>query len=974
MTGYQRVGSFECSPVAAVGVTEGLMGVAGDRQVTLVTASDRTTFDHDEPIVDVALGERVVVLSASQLTAYDRSGARIWNRTFSDAHAVATRPGTGQIGVLEPNQLRLLDPGTGQETMVADRSPPGRPDDDLLLGTQAGFVTATWSVLQRFDHEGDVVFDSNLDAAIRDIGCCDGVLVVALQNGKLRGIDAETGERRWETELPVTQLSPRGEGVLLLRSDDGVKTVGPDGSLDSAGSVATGDVYADTSGSFVCSVRDGAVTTHVPAGELLDIDVLTETVGVGGTIELEATNRGETAERLTVTGALSHADLSPSERRLRIPPGESTVADFPVESVRTDGEAEFTATVENQVVARRAVAITDAAQSTVTAEATLEPVGVDDDVVELELAVENTGENPLDSVSELASGAETTEVGPGESWTTRITKPFEPDRKLTVGLEVVRANRRTELAPTCQLPSLPSIDIEQRRDALHARIEADESVTWSDELVIEAPGADRVRSPVAIEDGGLLLVLPVYESGVARIALSKLGVSEQARMTEQGPLSGLGSGGTDRAADRRAASASRNRSDEETENTDSATSPGERRSNARGDETGAAAGSPDSTTGGRSETGPTGQSDAAGTDRTVGTAEPDTDGENRPTSAGAGTGCRVDRRLSAESATVGHVVEERLTVTNDGATPVAPRLRLGENRVDVGELRPDESRVFRQELARFASDDGSLSLPAAELVVDGATVDELPSATVDADPGGLAVRGVVDPADGSYEVEVTNQTGEECRLTAIEIGGQQHDSNQRVPPGESASLSGTLQSQLPADRDVVTGTFTTADGETVRAALLVGSLGGTSDGVEGLTTAIGSATRVAGDYGTVVLIVENDAGRPLSDVTVRADGEMINDILYSEAQREQLAPGDRIEHYVDLKTTAGTVDIEFTASYATDGGRETHRFSATGPAVNTESEWTDSHREAWTLTAETDAAAGEIEFPSTVSTGYSRVD
>jgi len=101
---------------------------------------------------------------------------------------------------------------------------------------------------------------------------------------------------------------------------------------------------------------------------------------------------------------------------------------------------------------------------------------------------------------------------------------------------------------------------------------------------------------------------------------------------------------------------------------------------------------------------------------------------------------------------------------------------------------------------------------------------------------------------------------------------------------------------------------------------------------------------------------------------------MINDILYSEAHRDELPPGDRIEHYVDLKTTAGTVDIQFTASFEAGDESQARTFSASGPAVSTESEWTDAHREAWTLTDTTTATAHDAEVPTTVATDYSRTE
>jgi hypothetical protein len=968
MTEYRELESFDLAEIDAVGVGESAVAIASGERIQLVSKTGRSEFEHDEPISDLALNDRIIVLSADQLTAYTPDGASIWTKTLEAPHAVTTLSGESLTGVLAPERLVTVDVETGQESSTVERRRPGQPRDDRLIGIEHAFVFATWSFLRCVDTATEEIFDRNLHTAIRDVGYCDGVLIAALQNGQLRAIDAETGQDRWETELSVRQIAPHGATELLLSTDDGIKSIDSQGSIEPVGSVGTGEIYASRDGSIVCSIRSDTAVTHVPSEDLIEIEILTESVGVGGTVDVQATNLGDTTHEVTLVAVLEHADLSPAQRHLELAPREPILADFPVESLRTEGETTCTVRIEDRTVAGRAITVSDAAESVIAVETDLWPTEVKNGVAELKLSVENTGKVPLDSVNTIDPDEGQTDIKPGETWTTLISKPYEPGRTITVGMEVVRENRRTELAPSCRLPNRPSIELQQRQDAVHGRIEADEEVGWADELVIDVPGANRVRSQIHIEDGSLLVVLPVYEDGIARIGLSSVGITAQAKMTDEGPLAGINSSpdrGTSRDSERRNLS-ERSRSGSEPLTQNEPQPDAERLPSQSSDYADDRGFDPTSRAERTSNQGSVDASDSVERTDERASVNPD-------------EALSVERELSEQEITIGHAVGERITVRNEGE-PASPVVVVGEDKLKPGKIAPDETWTSERIVVFFTDQDTVTHLPEVTLKRADRTVDRIPSEGVSVTDRGLVVRGTVDPTGDRYEVALENNSDSDYRIDGLKIDGQEMDVEASIlPAGERTLLNGTIQQSFDRRAEIVNATVvaTGRDQEMreIHTAAVVRET--TEDSGENredpFRREVSPSTQVVGEYGTVVLVFENVADERLSDVILEARGESINDMLYSRAHRETLPPHERIEHYVDLKTDSGTTEFDVTLTYTDMTGTEHSRtFRATGLAVETEEEWTDDHQTSWSLEAKGGTAADDsaIDIPSKVSTPF----
>ncbi|MDB2226044.1 hypothetical protein PM023_15440 [Halorubrum ezzemoulense] len=974
--GYRQVGSFESDPPSAVGVGRDVIAFGLGDRVTLVSGRERTAIDHGDPILDLAVADRLLVLSQETLTAYSLDGDRVWSHDAGDAYAVAGAESRECCGLLAPDALRFVEVTGGRERFAVDRTRPGTPDD-AFLATPTGFLVATWSFLTAVDGDGEVAFDRDLSAVVRSVGVCDGTVVAALQSDRLVGLDRGSGEDRWRTELDARQVAPVGKGSVLVSAADGVLDVAADGATETVPDLPTGDVYASGDGAIVCSVRDGTIATYVPDRDRIDVAVLTDSVGVGGTVDVEVSNPTEQERTVDLSLDVDGCSLSPAERTVTVDGEDSAVTDFPVASVQREGRADAIVAADGDEAGRGTVEVEDAASGGLAVETALHAARIDDGVAEIGVTVENVGGVPLDAVRLLEAGTEATDIAPGEAWEGTVTRPYEPETRVSVGLEVTRGDRRREYAPTCTLPSRPTIDAAVERDALRATVAVADGVPVEDRLVVEMPGAGRVRSPVTIDGDELLLLVPQYESGVARIALDALDAEERVRVPGNGTFTTPSSaGGRDRSRSSRETGAT-SRSPNSTESGETTTSD---QSTASGDSTGdpsetassSARGSERSRSDEAAERGSGRDTEeTASGDRTESSVGAPTEGRSE-SGTGGGPSLSATRRAPDRAPGIGHAVRDRIVVENEGEPAESVEITLDDGeRLSLGRL----DRGATAPVDRFvaAGEAGELTLPSAAVEVSGTVVSEVDARQLSVSDDAVGVLATVDPDDGALTAVVENGTDWQCRVTGVDPGpdGGRASLSTAVDAGASGTVSATV-GERPAPGDAVPVSFwIESDGEERRIDVLVAAdsdtAGASAGGEPALTPDISSDTQVAGEYSSVVLVFENDGDEPLTDVSVVADGDPIDSMFYSPARRERVEPGDRIEHYVDLESGYTEPGFEATVSYAVDGTEKEYVARAAGPAVDDESAWTADLLAAWSIDR-IDAATPSPEFPSRLST------
>ena len=973
--GYRQVGSFESDPPSAVGVGRDVIAFGLGDQVTLVSGRERTAIDHSDPILDLAVADRLLVLSSETLTAYSLDGDQVWSHDAGNAYAVAGAESRECYGILDADALRFVEVASGRERFAVDRTRTGTPDD-TFLATPTGFVIATWSFLTAVDGDGEIAFDRDLSAVVRGVGVCDGSVVAALQSDRLVGLDRESGEDRWRTELDARQVAPVGEESVLVSAADGVLDVAPDGATETVPDLPTGDVYASGDGAVVCSVRGGTIVTYVPDRDRVDVAILTDSVGVGGTIDVEVSNPTEQERTVDLTLDVGGCSLSPTERTVTIDGGDSEVTDFPVASVRREGRMDATIVVNGDEGERGTVEVEDAASGGLAVETTLYAERIDDGVAEIAVTVENVGSVPLDAIRLLEAGTEATDIAPGDAWEGTVTRPYEPDTRVSVGLEVERGDRRREYAPTCTLPSRPTIDAAVERDALRATVAVADDIPVEDRLVVEMPGAGRVRSSVMIDGDELLLLVPQYESGVARIALDALDAEERVRVPGNGTFTTPSSaGGRDPSRSTRETGES-NRSSDPTGSAESAQSLNRSGDAAddrnRSDDPTSDRNRRSSSTTSREERESSRESEETATeDRTESSVGDSAEGESSGRSED-GPSLSATRRAPERAPGIGHAVRDRILVENEGEPVESVDISLDDgDRVSLGRL--DRGATVSVEQFVAAGEGGELTLPSVAVEASGTVVGEVDARRLPVSSDAVGVLATVDPADCALTATVENGTNQECRVTGIDPGsdGDRVSISTAVDAGSSGTVSATV-GERPTSGDAVPVSFwIESDGEerrvNVLAAVDADVAGGGANGGPALTPGISPDTQVAGEYSSVVLAFQNDGDEPLTDVSVVADGDPIDSMFYSPARRERVEPGDRIEHYVDLESGYAEPSFEATVSYTVDGTEREYVARAAGPAVDSESAWTDDLLTAWSLDR-IDAATASPELPSRLST------
>ncbi|WP_256393080.1 PQQ-binding-like beta-propeller repeat protein [Natronoarchaeum rubrum] len=938
MSDLRQSGSFESSRVDGVGIDADAVAIGTDGRVEIVTDDGRADIDHGERILDVALANRVIVLSGNELTAYSRDGERIWSRPAENAESVAAIGAEGLCGVLGPDRLRAVDIASGRERFDIERPRPGNGDDDFLAAP-SGFVIATWSFLTKVTPDGEVGFDRDLTAVVRSIGRCDGTVVAALQSDQLVGIDESTGEPEWRTELEADHVAPAGGESLLVSSAAGPRRVGLDGSTDAIDWLSQGDVYEAPADSVICLVREGTVSTYVPDRSRISVDVVTGTVGVGGAISVEVTNPTEEERTVVVTADLENCSLSEREQTVTVTGGETTLIEFGVDSVRTKGDIEVELSVDGTPAGGETITVEDAASGGIDVETELSPTRIDDGTVELELTVENPGAVPIETVELLEKDAGTDEIAPGGSWTAPITRSFEAGRRVSVGIEVTRGERRREYAPTCTLPSAPTIDVDTSGETVRTTVSVDGDVTISDRLVIELPGAGRVRPPVTVANEELLLIVPQYESGTARIGFDAIDVEERFRISEDGPFmtpsrthtqsDNFGrEPSTRKESTRQESRSGRTRTEPQDQHTDTELS-------------GASSPEPE-------------LSDQI--------AEPD----DTPT-------------LSATRSTEveGSVVRDRIEIECDDASADVILL-IGDDEVTLGPVIGTETR--ERLVASPASE--SLAFDSVDVIVDGETVETLPSRSVDLSERRVNVAAVADPIAETVHADIENRDDRRCQLLGVEAPnyGISESVDKRLDPGESAII--TIGGKGGFDADAIELDVTLRyEGDTADTLSTVAtvtdvddSTDETGDETTALASRISDETMAAGEYGSAVLVLENEVEQVLSDVVVTASGESINETFYSSARCDRLEPGDRIEHFVDLDPDATDPSFEVTVNYAIDSVEHEFSLRASGPSTDAESEWTDEHLNRWSVEQieEPTTTASVPDITDTLSTRFRR--
>lgn len=965
---------------------------AGDDYVVLASSTGGVTLIDDaghhelvrsERADDVAAGRNVYTLTASTVTAYERSGTELWTKSGIDEPVAITA---------DPTVSRLYVRTAAEElvTLAADGSRLDRravphadaPDEPKLSAFGGRVVVGNWSSVSVWtaDESSDSFkqgdsFEGRVTGAISAVGLVGETAVIALKDGSVHGY--ADGESQWDHDWGVDWLAPVGTSRLLCRTPEGIAAIDADGGRRGVTGVPTeGSHVVSADGRLLCHVADETARVFHAAGDPtagVEMHVVGDSLSPHAReLRVEITNTGESLVEVTATPRGEGLTLADREVAVSLPPGESRSVALGVRSI--DGEtATVTLADDETTLASASVPVVEP-DRTATVEA--EPIESDGETVTLGVTVTNDGDSPLAGGS--VAGVEFGRLTPGESVTVepRVTPPTDRVRVTIEGADdrtvaVSVPSRLVEVSVTEGPEGFVDCAVQNRLSCpLHDRL----SVTG-----VPAPGRTVSREVEVAGNGRVVWTLPSVAGGEREIT-ARTSSDSVSRSFDPGLVDAVAtarreaerSGGTEsgQAASGRATGSRQTAGRTTDDRTD-----GER----NGRPTDGASGRP--TDGRRTERQASGESvgnerrtdverasggrvdeDAVGDERIDDERNTQTDGESRPEETAEASqpvvdardagdeperanefghasseserddpplenpDITVERRVETSAPDAGATFRERIRVENDGTVPRDVTIEADPGELQVGVTAPPgDAAVGERHLVAYESGE----LPPVQVTANETTVTSDPTQiTVTEPPITPYVWWRVSDGTPRLAVALAVAAGHTGRLNSVELGGREFSASS---PFEGPTVVRTVI-DLPTEPPPGTAPVTlrgVIDGEPRVIETLVSHRPDEPviDPVEKLTAELSSDSSLANGAGTLYLEVTNDGDRAVSELTLSAAGDGLETNWY-DPETVTLEPGERADHRLPIAADSA-LDLTVTL---TIGDREAGTVTLSGPA------------------------------------------
>lgn len=938
MSGYAEVAAFELPDVAASDGGADDVALVADGDVTYVRGTERSTLQVGADPVDVALGDLVYVLLPDALVALSPAGnGRVWSVEFADegVEAVAALPEADVVCVLTGRHLVGVDGERGSRRWTVDRPYADVGGDASFVGADGRFLLGAWSFVAGVDADGERLFDADVESALAGLGGTDGMVVAALKSDQLVGVDPEAGDVRWRTEIRTTQLTPGGDDELLVRTDDGLLAVQPDGTYEAVDGLPAGAVHPSRSGDLVCVYREDTLSVHRRSVDVehVSAELAVDAVGPAEPLVVELANDGDEGGSTTVTLAVDGVTTARRSAAVDVPAGGTATAAFEVTSVGDDETATVTVSADGVELATETVEVVhpDPPEEAISAELSVDRV--EGATAHATLFVHNEGETLRElrvHEDDLAVGA----VAPGETTRVEVTASYAPGEPIertvvddggrtvaTVAADATEGSVAVSVEPTVADGFL----------FVDATVENRTETQVEDTLTVGGVGdAGPVEREVGCPPGGtwtLSVALPgavaaALDGSVVRARLDGAGVEETADVAVP-----------DEFDQRRPAPA------------------------AGGGHDGPAGGPGRADQGGGGSAG--GRATEAG-----GRAD---EADRSPVS--------LRRAVADDGPATTEAFLEYLAVDAERAVDDLVLAADGEQ-FHLGSFAAGEERRYQR--AHAIARRGRSQLSPVAATADGRQLAETGAMDVEVVDGPLAVRASVDASGRTVRVHgtVENRTDGYVRVDGVEVtwvGGWDLDPRgDGLPPGETVRWSGSVpaeETDLGDAADVVPVTIEyDGDGRFQSLAVVERGDDRPASVADRLEPGIGGETHVADTYSKVVLALRNVSDEPLPELQLAARGDRLNDMIYVEETVESLPPGESVQHFVDVKPAEGDRDLAVDVDVTCDG--ETATLTLSGPVAATAEDWERAHLDDWTATWAGDDGDEELSLPAHLATAF----
>jgi hypothetical protein len=932
---YKKTNSFEISGHSTAAASVEHIAIGIDKEVLIIKSNQRFKINHDNKIKDIALGEKLMILDDESVTGYSLSGDQIWKKSNYDCFTIAATNNSETFASLNQDYIEIFESSTGNKLSTVDRSRPG-DNDDILIATSNGYVYSTWSFVTLVDQTGTQIFDRDLGTVVNGMGICDGTIVVSVQTGNVIGLRSQDGETKFTTELNAIQLSPVGSDELFVKTENGVHTIDNQGKSTSRPNLNNGDVYQSENGDVFCEVFDDLITKYTHQQHKIDLSVHTEEVGVGGTVNVNIKNISNEPNEVKIQATLDGCTLAPDQRTCKLDPNESKIIDFPVSNVHTEGEASFNVTVDDVVNERKTVLVEDAAIGAIGVKPELSISEINDGQAELKITISNTGDVVLDSVTIIETNDTAERIKPDESWSTHISRPYEPNRRVTVGVKVSRGDREREYAPSCSLPPLPDINISNRREVVRCEINTGEDYILTDTLIMEVPGAGRTRAPVTIENEELKLFIPQYDDGVARISFETIDVEGHVKVEGSSPFvkPSASKGGSEYSTSGTSTTKTKdNASEKNTKNKNNS----------------------------RSE-----QEEVEINDSTENNTNTNSDIE-----------LDISRNVPDKLQSVGHRNKESILIENTGGDVDDLNIITDERGVSIGSLAKGNDLKLSRNIASGVSD--MVNLNEVKVEQGGTTVCSTEEVSVKVDDSHIDFKTLISDSNNMTKVLINNNTQNECKIKAQVFENNSYGLNERISANETKTFFTEIDSDVPDSRGTQRVDYKIEFHEknveriSTLGKVISEEINQTKHKLyDDLNIEISDRTVAGGDYPEVIVDIKNSHKQKLTGIEIKVDGDSVDDRYYEKQIVEELGPDETINHEIDLEATGDTVKLNMKIEFTYRGTDHELKYILSGKTVLNEKDWSDDLIETWSIGQADDTDKDEIKLPDILSTSFSK--
>jgi|GEM_PF-4956523 len=323
-------------------------------------------------------------------------------------------------------------------------------------------------------------------------------------------------------------------------------------------------------------------------------------------------------------------------------------------------------------------------------------------------------------------------------------------------------------------------------------------------------------------------------------------------------------------------------------------------------------------------------------------------------------------RAVPESVPKGHKFTETVAVTNTGTRPATDiTLELAGQQFHVDRLEPDQRLEVERDHAVFET--GPFDIKGGTVAHSGESL-RFTTRTVSVDQSRFLLRVTASggPSETKLAFRCTNTSDTPRRVNALGIDPEtgpdrvwRLSDSPDLAPGETVSFERTADLDVPETPFSAGVQYQRPDEETVGVWTLAAV--GSDTGQDSLfsLSAVPQSHPVVGRNTTIECTLT--AGTTVSDLTVEADGEMVTPLATGERDIGHVEAGNAQRHVVDIEpATQGEATFTVTVTGVVADEDIERTFTVTGPIAAADAELADTDIvDEWTVTENGETESGE---------------